>query len=299
MVETKAAYQSYLWGGDRMKTLFSKQDAPSPLAESWELSTHPDGMTTVQGERLTDYLKRTAGFSTLPVLVKLIDAAKPLSVQVHPTDAAAAPLGERGKTEAWHILAAEEGASLYLGVREPISKAAFLQKVQDGTVEEVLNRVPVRAGETYFVPAGVLHAIGKGIVLLEVQQSSNLTYRVYDYGRLDRDGNPRPLHVEQALSVAVLEPMEGTKPISRAKGQGKVLVDCPYFSLEAYSGEDRSFRFDSDDYRFLFVTEGAFSVCDGKEERSFRAGQGVLLVQGEHVTASGSGCIMSIQDGTV
>lgn len=292
MVETTPVYRSCLWGGDRLRTMFHKTDGPTPLAESWELSTHPTGMTTVEGEPLSDYLERRGAAKELPILVKLIDAAKPLSVQVHPTDRAAAPFGERGKTEAWHILAAEEDAFLYLGVREPISKEAFLKRIQDGTVEEILCRIPVRAGETYFVPAGVLHAIGAGIVLLEVQQSSDVTYRVYDYNRTDDDGKPRPLHVAQALEVAALAPVDCTPPNARETERGRVLVECPYFTLEEWTDTERGMVCEAETESFLFVSEGSFLFSDGEAERTVREGSGVLLVRGERITATGTGRIL-------
>ncbi len=208
------AFKDYPWGGDRLKTAYGKVTALSPLAESWELSCHPDGLTRTEGGvPLRDaFLPKEWGanceeFEEFPLLVKLIDAKESLSVQVHPDDAYARRHGERfGKTETWYVVDAEEGAGIFVGVRHEISREELERAVREECLPSHLQFYPVKAGECYFIPAGTVHAIGRGCLICEVQQSSNLTYRLYDYGRVGKDGKPRELHVEHALEVARLAP---------------------------------------------------------------------------------------------
>ena len=203
------AFKDYIWGGERLKTSYGKKTDLSPCAESWELSYHPDGLTkTVDGVALRDLLteddlgENAKSFPFFPMLIKFIDARDNLSVQVHPSDDyALANENSFGKTEMWHILEADEGAGIYLGFKKDVSEEAFRKAINDSKLTELLNFYPVKAGETYFIPSGTLHAIGRGCLICEIQQNSNLTYRVYDYGRVGKDGKPRELHVEKALKV--------------------------------------------------------------------------------------------------
>lgn len=190
---------------------------PGIVAESWEISVHPEGVSVVAGgeydgmpfpqliERLgTDLLGRNPGAQTgFPLLVKLIDASDRLSVQVHPDDVYARTYenGACGKTEMWYVLAAKPGAQLVYGLAPGITKEMFARAVDNGRVEECLQTIEVFPGDAFYIPAGLVHAIGAGIVIAEIQQSSNLTYRVFDYGRVDKNGNQRPLHLEKALAV--------------------------------------------------------------------------------------------------
>ena len=209
------ACKDYLWGGTKLITDYGKRYDGARLAETWELSGHPDGPSVLTsgpdaGKTLAEYLAAHPGalgehgrkFAELPVLIKLIDAAKDLSIQVHPDDAyARAHEGQNGKTEMWYVLSAEPDAFLYCGFSRDISRDELKRRIADNTLPEVLRRVNVKAGDTVFIPAGTIHAICRGIVVAEVQQSSNVTYRVCDYGRLGPDGKPRALHIAQALDV--------------------------------------------------------------------------------------------------
>lgn len=242
------AFKDYLWGGTKLKTEFGKTSSLDVVAESWELSTHPAGESHIcggpcDGMTLKQYLekypeaagKNAAAFREFPVLIKLIDAAKPLSIQVHPSDEyALAVEHEYGKTEMWYVLACEEGASLYFGVEKPLTREEFAARIQDNTLTEVLRRVPVHPGDVFFIEAGTIHAIGAGILICEVQQNSNTTYRVYDYGRLGADGKPRELHIEKALDVSRLTPSEsgaGMLPPQKVPGgQVQPLASCRYFT---------------------------------------------------------------------
>ena len=214
MFKLTAPLKDYIWGGNNLKEKYGKVSA-GIVAESWELSTHPDGESIVSGGpfngiKLSDVLKEhpeycrlgASSFDTLPILFKLIDSSSPLSVQVHPDDLYARKTeNSLGKTECWYILDATEDSFIYLGLNSDITKESFAQRIRDGSVESVLNRIPVHPGEIYYIPSGIVHAIGKGVTLAELQQSSNITYRVYDYNRLGKDGKPRQLHIEKALDV--------------------------------------------------------------------------------------------------
>ena len=210
------ACKNYLWGGESLREDFGIFSPETPLAEAWVLSANPDGDSLISfsnaphGESFSDYIKahpKAAGslarsFPFFPMLIKLIDAKQALSIQVHPEDSyALSKEGQYGKTEMWIVLEREEGAFLYFGFQEECSEEEVRRAIQEESFPSLLQKVPVEVGDVFFIPAGTVHAIGAGIVLAEVQQNSNLTYRVYDYGRKDAQGNTRELHVEKALQV--------------------------------------------------------------------------------------------------
>ena len=217
----KAPCKDYLWGGNRLRE-FGKESDADKIAESWELSCHPDGESVIAsgdyaGMTLPAFLAahpEAAGescrdFERFPVLIKLIDAHDNLSVQVHPDDAyALAHEGEYGKTEMWYIVDAEPGAELLYGFARDVTKEEFRRAIEENTLLDLVRHVPVRPGDVFFIPAGTLHAIGKGILIAEIQQNSNTTYRVYDYGRVGKDGKPRELHIAKALDVTRLTPAD-------------------------------------------------------------------------------------------
>lgn len=220
-MKLKAPLKDYIWGGTKLKTEYHKETALSIVAESWELSCHPAGPSVIMngpaaGMELSQYIAiqgervigaHAARYSFFPILIKLIDAAADLSLQVHPdTEYALRVEGQYGKTEFWYVVECAPGASLVCGFMRPVTKEEVRQRIADQTILEICRRVPVRPGDVFYIPAGIIHSIGGGITLVEVQQTSDVTYRVYDYGRLGRDGNPRPLHVEKALDVLTLTP---------------------------------------------------------------------------------------------
>ena len=225
--------KDYLWGGNKLKEKYGKVTDLTPCAESWELSFHKDGKTLVEGgktleESITDKQKGTnaCDFEFFPVLIKFIDAQDNLSVQVHPSDEyALVNENSYGKTEMWYIVEADEGAGLYLGFNRDVTREQYEQAIKDNTLTELLNFYPVKAGECYFIPSGTIHAIGSGCLICEIQQNSNLTYRVYDYGRRDKNGNTRELHIDKALRVTRLEKHE-TKALS-----GNTLGVSKYFNV--------------------------------------------------------------------
>lgn len=278
------ACKNYLWGGERLREDFGIFSPETPLAEAWVLSAHPDGDSLISfsnaphGESFSDYIKahpKAAGslarsFPFFPMLIKLIDAKQALSIQVHPEDSyALSKEGQYGKTEMWIVLEREEGAFLYFGFQEECSEGEVRRAIQEESFPSLLQKVPVEVGDVFFIPAGTVHAIGAGIVLAEVQQNSNLTYRVYDYGRKDVQGNTRELHVEKALQVMKRKKVssfmqeELQKEGKKAVGENAYLesiASCPYFTVERLSLEE----------------EGSFSRELGEE--SFLS---ILVLEGE------------------
>ena len=229
--------KDYLWGGQKLTEKYGKLTDCTPCAESWELSFHKDGKTCIEGGATLESVaaKEALGsnvedFSFFPVLIKFIDAQGDLSVQVHPSDAYALEKENSfGKTEMWYIVEADEGAGLYLGFNRDVTLAEYEQAIKDNTLTDLLNFYPVKAGECYFIPAGTIHAIGSGCLICEIQQNSNLTYRVYDYGRRDKNGNTRELHVDKALLVTSLAKHENKSLL------GDVLGVSKYFSVRRLS----------------------------------------------------------------
>ena len=210
ILKLKPACKDYLWGGRRLVEEFGIECDKKILAEAWMLSCHPDGSSTVGGETLTEYIARCGEkilgtncrrFRDFPILIKFIDARENLSVQVHPPDEyALAHEGQLGKSEMWYVLDADENSFLYCGFKEKISREEFVARIKNNSLVEVLNAVPARRSDVIFIPAGTIHAVGKGVLLAEIQQNSNVSYRIYDYGR------GRPLHIAQALDVTNLSP---------------------------------------------------------------------------------------------
>lgn len=249
----KPAGKDYLWGGNRLNDDFSKGIDLQPLAETWECSTHPDGPSTVasgrfSGRLLIDVLREHPEFlgshpqtenGDLPVLIKFIDAKRDLSVQVHPSDAYAKEHenGQRGKTEMWYVLDTVGDANLIYGFNRPIDKETLKKSLLNGTVEQYLQHVKIHKDDVFYIESGTVHAIGAGALIAEIQESSNLTYRMYDYGRLDKNGNPRQLHIDRALDVARLDggeaPRQPMRVLKYTPGcASELLCRCKYFVVE-------------------------------------------------------------------
>lgn len=247
----RPAGKDYLWGGKRLNDEYGKNIELSPLAETWECSTHPDGVSTVccgtfDKMELTAVIKahpeylgeRHKGETTLPILVKLIDARKDLSVQVHPDDdyAKMKEHGQLGKTEMWYVLDAARDAKLIYGLRQDCTKKEMQKALAKGTVMKYLQKVPIHKDDLFFIPAGTIHAIGAGALVAEIQESSNLTYRLYDYDRIGKDGKKRELHIDKALDVADLhgsaEPRQPLRVLKYRPGMAsELLIRCKYFEV--------------------------------------------------------------------
>ena len=246
-----APCKDYIWGGTRLREEYGKTSDADRIAESWELSCHKDGESIIfngdfAGKTLSEFIKENGKdvlgkncdkFDNFPILIKLIDAKENLSVQVHPDNEYALSVeGEYGKTEMWYIVDCDPGAELLYGFKSNIDKEEFERRIKDNTLLEVTNSVPVHKGDVFFIEAGTLHAIGKGILIAEIQQNSNTTYRIYDYGRVGADGKPRQLHVEKAVEVTKLTPPEyPTKAMGEIEQKDgcsvQLLSKCDYFRV--------------------------------------------------------------------
>lgn len=290
--------KDYLWGGYKLKGMFGRDNGGKKISESWEVSVHPDGPCRAEEGTLADYLAANPRAvdgegSALPVLVKYIDAAQNLSVQVHPDDEYARRVEQdNGKTEMWYILSADEGAGIYCGFRRDTTKEEFLAKVADGTVEELLNFIPVHAGDCYLIKAGTVHAIGAGCVICEVQQSSNVTYRVYDYNRRGADGKLRPLHVEKAVDVINFRAFRdetGTGlPKAVPGGEIRLLTQCKYFRCRELKLSGKFSERNARSFTAVNILEGE-GMINGEP---FSAGDSFFIDCGERYTLGGEAKVL-------
>ncbi len=292
--------KDYLWGGRRLNDEFEKNIDLSPLAETWECSTHPDGPSFVSGGEFDgmelaevlrahpEYLgERHRGETALPILIKFIDAKKDLSVQVHPTDEYAREKenGQLGKTEMWYVLDAGRDARLVYGLRQNCTKDELRTALADGTVMKYLQKVPIHKDDLFFIPAGTIHAIGAGALVAEIQESSNLTYRLYDYDRVGKDGKKRALHIDKALEVANLhssaEPKQPLRVLKYRQGvASELLTRCKYFEV----------------YRMLVNTERRQTVHYRADELAFRvllciSGCGTITFVGDEIAFYKGDCV--------
>ncbi|UII30600.1 AraC family ligand binding domain-containing protein [Fulvivirga ulvae] len=250
----KTIFKEKIWGGNKIKTILKKDFSPlENCGETWELSTVKGNISEIangefKGMLLDELLKKfpdeimgsevVSAFGTeFPLLIKFIDAQQDLSVQVHPDDTLAkARHNGMGKTEMWYIMQADNGASLIAGFNRPLNKEQYNDYFSKGTLDEILNRVEVEKGDVFYIPAGRIHTIGKGIMLAEIQQTSDLTYRIYDFDRVDAQGNKRELHVEEALDALDYTFHENYKtPYELHDNQRSTLVQSPYFTTNKFS----------------------------------------------------------------
>ena len=290
------AYKDYLWGGRRLKDEWGKTSDRDVVAESWELSAHPAGDGTAAdgpcaGRPFSEIVRAHPEIvsrghradAPFPLLVKLIDARLPLSVQVHPDDAYAVRTErEPGKTEMWLVLDRDPGAFLYLGFKRKLTKAELERRIADGTLTEALHKVEVQKGDRFFIPAGTIHAIGGGILIAEVQQSSDLTYRVFDYDRAGPDGRPRTLHVAKALDVATLGPADpalpgAVPPVSVPGGTLERLADCPRFRAELLELAGRWERAAGATFHSLLCLEGSATLRTDATALGARKGSSLFV----------------------
>lgn len=296
----KPSGKDYLWGGKRLNDEFEKGIELSPLAETWECSTHPDGPSYVvggefDGKELAEVLRKHPEYlgerhkdeKELPILIKFIDAQKDLSIQVHPTDKYAKEYenGQRGKTEMWYVLDASKDAKLIYGLNKRCAKEEIKTAIKNATLMNYLQQVPVEKDDLFFIRAGTIHALGAGVLVAEIQESSNLTYRLYDYDRIGKDGKKRELHVDKALAVADLNnSMEPRQPLRVLKYQqgvaSELLTRCKYFEV----------------YRMLVNTERRQKVYYQADEISFRVllcvnGCGTISCKNESIAFYKGDCI--------
>lgn len=297
-----APCKDYLWGGNRLREEYGKKANSDKIAESWELSCHKDGQSVIDGgefggKTLSEYIEANGRgvlgtsadrFEYFPILIKLIDAKDNLSVQVHPSnDYALRVEGEYGKTEMWYIVDCAEGAELLYGFKHEISEEEFAERIRSNTLLEVTNNVPVHKGDVFFIESGTLHAIGKGILIAEIQQNSNTTYRIYDYGRVGADGKPRELHIDKAVEVTDRIPPKypTTAQGEPEKVEGGVMTllrRCEYFGVCKLE-LDGTAALDADKRSFhsLLVLDGSAEITAGNGEKvSAKKGDSVFVTAG-------------------
>ncbi|NLN63886.1 MAG: class I mannose-6-phosphate isomerase [Clostridiaceae bacterium] len=289
-------YKDYLWGG-RNLSKFGKQLPEGKVAESWELSCHPDGMSVVKNglfkgrtlqALLDEYGKEITGqdrIAVFPLLIKLIDANDKLSVQVHPDDDyARRHEGGQGKNEMWYIIDAKPDACLILDLKPGVTRKVFEKAVQEKRVEDCLQKVPVKKGDFINIPAGLVHAIGEGIVLAEVQQNSNITYRIYDYNRTDAFGNTRPLHLDKAMEVINFNGQrqavqgDGVPYDLSGNGTAMVLVKNDYFCVELFRANGNIEQATLNRQFHIYIClEGEGTIQWGRDSMQFHMGETFMV----------------------
>lgn len=271
--------KDYFWGGTRLREEYGKKIDLIPLAETWECSVHPDGPSVVlngqyKGKTLTEVLKLYPEYlgtkmknGEFPILVKFIDAKKELSVQVHPSDEySRIHEHQNGKTEMWYVIDADKDASLIYGFRHKVTEKILKNAVNTGTLDKHLQKVPVHKGDVFYVPAGTVHGIGAGILIAEIQESSNVTYRVYDYDRVDKNGNKRELHFDKAVQVMNMNvtPDVKQKPRMVRHYPGcsrELLCRCKYFEIERIQvTKGFSFSVREESFQVLMCLDGVGQV---------------------------------------
>lgn len=272
--------KDYLWGGNRLREEYGKNLAQTPLAETWECSAHPDGPSGVgngsfRGRLLRDVLKEYPGMlgthpaceDGLPVLIKFIDANKDLSIQVHPDDTYAyAHEGQPGKTEMWYVLDAQPGASLIYGFAHDMDEERVRKSIDNCHLMRHLQSVPVHRDDVFFIRPGTIHAIGAGVLIAEIQQSSNLTYRVYDYGRRDKNGRQRKLHVDKAMEVMNFKEEPQVRQQMRTMryqlgSASEALCRCQYFQVDrVLISSQHVCRVENNSFQVLLILEGELTV---------------------------------------
>ncbi len=281
LFKTIPVYKDYIWGGNKLKTIYGKKTDMSPLAESWELSCHKDGMTYLSnGMSLEEYISKNKGClgtmcpsDELPVLIKFIDAQDNLSVQVHPTDEQARVWeNQNGKTEMWYVADAEKDAKITCGFNRDVTEDELKKAIEENTLEELLSVYNSEKGDVFFVEAGTVHAIGKGNLIVEIQQNSNVTYRLYDYNRVGKDGKTRELHIEKGIKASNL------KKTTLNDRDGCILAKCKYFQVtEIECNTEVNLCADEKSYHTLVIVEGNVKI--GNE--NFVAGETVFIPAGE------------------
>lgn len=294
ILKLKPSCKNYLWGGHRLADEYGIEYEEDILAEAWELSCHPDGPSYISngkyaGRTLEEFIeaegKEVLGthcrrFRDFPILIKFIDAKQNLSIQVHPNNRYALKNeGQYGKTEMWYIMDAKPGAFLYYGFKTEVSKEEFAKRIEEDSLLEVLNAVPVQKGDVLFIESGTIHAIGEGILIAEIQQNSNVTYRVYDYGRVGKDGKKRDLHIEKALAVT------NRVPIVKDKTSYPHVADCDYFTVDKLNLDGTFMKkmegsVSETSFASILFLDGEGTISNKGESLYFKKGESFFLTAG-------------------
>jgi mannose-6-phosphate isomerase len=291
-------FKERVWGGRNLERLYKKSIAPGvPIGESWEISDRPGDVSVIANGPLAGkdihwlmehHAKEILGDAPsangrFPLLIKILDAEETLSLQVHPPAHKASELGGEPKTEMWYIANAKPSAQLYVGLKRGVTRDVFEQKIKAGEVTDCFHRVSVKPGDVMFLPSGRVHAIGGGLVIFEIQQNSDTTYRVFDWNRVGLDGKPRDLHIHESLASIDFEDFEpsvisGTS----SNGPGAMpLVDCPHFKVHVRHNDGRdSVHFAGGNMRIIGLVNGRAQATDGKESVEIKSGEFCLVPAG-------------------
>lgn len=293
----KTIYKDKIWGGEKVRDILKKDFAPLPnCGETWEISGVKSDVSVVEngelaGQSLAALLETYQGDlvgrsvyerfgNDFPLLVKFIDANDDLSIQVHPDDKLAKQRHDSfGKTEMWYIIQADEGSSLITGFNQPLDEHIYLEKFNSGRLTDILNKEEAKAGDVFFLPAGRVHTIGKGLLIAEIQQTSDITYRIYDFDRVDDKGNKRELHTEEALAAIDYSFYEEYKSLYEEKQNEPVeVVSCPYFTtniLNCTQTLSRSYTMDS--FVIHVCVEGAYTLEWAGQQIEVKMGNSILI----------------------
>lgn len=306
-------FKERIWGGTKLKTELNKTFTAENIGESWELSTVPTQISIVtngplKGKSISDIIElhpnEFLGKSVIerfgkkfPLLFKFIDAHKDLSIQLHPNDELAKERHNSfGKTEMWYVMQADEKARLVVGFKEETNKEDFTKHIEDKTLVSILNEIPVKKGDVFFLETGTIHAIGEGVLIAEIQQTSDITYRVYDWDRVDENGKSRELHTDLALDAINFKKTNSKVAYTSIKNQSNVLVDCPYFktNLIPLKGEV-SWEKKHDAFTVLMCTEGSYELFYEHDTYTFKKGDTVLLpATTEYIKLAGKATLLEI-----
>lgn len=262
--------KDYLWGGNKLQQRYNKKNNDNKLlAESWELSTHPDGISGSNDESFIHFIKENPQVlgtkckeKDSPLLIKYIDAKKELSIQVHPNDAyARINEHDNGKTELWYIVEAESNAYIYLGLKQKLTKEEFRKAISENTITEYMNKLSVKKGDVFLVEPGTLHSIGEGCLIAEIQEKSNVTYRVYDFNRKNQNGNLRTLHIDKALEVTNLKQSNHDGLSDKNK---------------------ETININEESFKVIMLTTGNVVVSTGQETVFLEQGESIFLSAGDY-----------------
>ena len=336
IMKLEPAFKDNLWGGTKLRTVFGKKCDYDVIGESWELSAHPDGQSVIAsgiftgmyfGEFIEKYGHDVVGWKSssldrFPVLIKFIDAKKDLSIQIHPDDDYALEIeNEFGKNEMWYVVDCEPGAFLYCGLKKDSSKEEIRERIENNTITDILNKIEVHKGDCVMVKAGTIHAIGAGILICEIQQNSNCTYRMYDYDRKDKFGNKRELHIDKAIDVVDVKKYKPFISDNKDVPEGaEVLVSCKYFECYKYVlGSDAAeadcasniednctyntenvrntgkvnISVDAMSFRSVIVIDGSGKIAVGNNTMDYKAGDSFFVTAGEKViNLEGTGTVI-------
>ncbi len=303
MFELKPVTKHIIWGGERLSRDYGMGENGEKIAEAWELTCRGDGDNEIisgkyTGRLLSEFVRENPQAlgtkqkgDRFPLLIKLIDAEADLSIQVHPDDEyALSHTDDTGKTEMWYIVDAKPGAKLIYGLKRKYTRDELKTAIAAGTLESLMNYVEVKSGETYFIPSGLVHAIGAGILIAEIQQNSNITYRVYDYNRRQPDGSLRQLHIEPALDVIERFDPEAVK----VEKTGDVIASCKYFEVRAIALDgEKTVCAGEESFLHLMITDGECEIiCAGEKISTKKGGSVFVAAASGNVTLKGNATVI-------